>query len=135
MEQQPYQISSITSFDELIGHPRRTGGCILLYCVSGRAVVECNFKARPFCRGDMLIVFSDILFTMRRVSRCFEVRYFELSASLTDEATFTSGGAFFDWLTDHPVFMIPVEKRKGCRPVVVDDRLDRGAVRLSNTGI
>ncbi len=60
----------------------------------------------------MLIVFSDILFTMRRVSRCFEVRYFELSASLTDEATFTSGGAFFDWLTDHPVFMIPVEKRK-----------------------
>lgn len=60
----------------------------------------------------MLIVFSDILFTMQRVSRGFVARYFELSASLTDESTFASDGAFFEWLTDTPVFMIPEEKRK-----------------------
>ena len=39
-------------------------------------------------------------------------RYFELSVALTDETTYTSGGAFFDWLYEYPVFRIPDDRKK-----------------------
>ena len=34
----------MTSFADFIGRPLRTGGCTLLYCTGGRAVVEKNFE-------------------------------------------------------------------------------------------
>lgn len=111
MDRQPYQISDITSFSDFIGRPLRTNGCILLYCTEGRSVVECNFRSMPFRKGDMVIVFSDTLFSMQKTSPGFRTRYFELSVALTDETTFNSGGGFFDWLYEHPVFSIPDDKR------------------------
>lgn len=110
MDQQPYQVSSVTSFADRIDTPLRTPGCILLYCTEGRAIVECNFRTVPFRKGGMIIVFSDTLFSMKKISPGFTTRHFELSAALTDETTFTAAGAFFDWLYEHPVFMIPAEK-------------------------
>lgn len=111
MAQQPYQISTTTSFSDHIGYPLRTTGCILLYCTEGRAVVECNFTTMPFRKNDMIIVFSDTLFLMKRISPGFETRYFELSVALTDETTFNSGGAFFDWLYEHPVLKVADERK------------------------
>lgn len=112
MEKQSYQTSSITSLSDYIGRPMRTTGCILLYCMEGRAVAECNFTDIPFRKGNMAIIFSDTLFSMKRISPDFKVRHFELSVALTDESTFTSAGAFFDWLYEHPVFGIPDERRQ-----------------------
>lgn len=110
MEQKPYQISAVTSFADQIGRPLRTPGCILLYCIGGRAVVECNFRMLPFRKGDIVILFSDTLFSMKKTSPGFRTRYFELSVPLTDETTFTSSGAFFDRLYEQPVFSIPADK-------------------------
>ena len=110
MERQPYQTSSTTSFTELLGRPLRTSGCILLYCTGGRAVVECNFGNRALAKGDIVLIFSDTLFSMKRISPGFSARYFELSVALADEATFTSAGAFFDWLYENPIFRIPDER-------------------------
>lgn len=111
MEEQPYQKSSIISFSDLIGRHFRTAGCILLYCTEGRSVVECNFKSIPFRKGSIFIVFSDTLFSMKKASPGFKARYYELSVALTDETTFTSSGSFFDWLYEHPIFMIPNDKQ------------------------
>lgn len=112
MEQQPYQVSSVTSFADSIDKPLRTYGCILLYCTEGCAVINCNFTNMPFRKGDMTIIFSDTLFAIKRISSGFKTRFFELSVALTDETTFTSTGAFFDWLYEHPVFPVPDEKRQ-----------------------
>lgn len=112
MEHHPYQISSVTSLSNLIGQPIRTTGCLLLYCTEGRSIVECNFKSIPFKNGDILIIFSDTLFSINKISHRFKTRYFELSAALTDETTFNSDGSFFDWLDEHPVFRIPDENKK-----------------------
>lgn len=112
MELQPNQKSYITDFSDFIGRPLRTSGCILLYCTEGRSVVECNFRTMPFRKGDIIIVFSDTLFSMKRISPGFMTRYFELSVALTDETTYTSGGAFFDWLYEYPVFRIPDDRKK-----------------------
>lgn len=107
MEKQPYLISNITSLPDLTGRPLRTTSCIVLYCIEGYAAVECNFTDRPFRKGDMAIILSDVLFSIKRISKGFKVRFFELSVALTDETTFTSAGAFFDWLYEHPVFTVP----------------------------
>lgn len=112
MEKQSYQTSFITSLSDSIGRPIRTTGCILLYCLEGHAVAECNFTDRPFGKGCMAIIFSDTLFSIKRISPGFKARYFELSVALTDESTFTSAGAFFDWLYEHPVFSVPDERKQ-----------------------
>lgn len=111
MENQPYHISAHTSLTDLIGCPLRTTGCILLYCTEGCGVVECNFTETVFRKGHMTVIFSDTLFSIKRISRGFIARYFELSMALTDETTFTSAGALFDWLYDNPVFPIPNDKQ------------------------
>ncbi len=85
---------------------------MMLYCLEGRAVVECNFRSMAFRKGDVVIVFSDTLFSMIKISPGFRARYCELSAALTDETTFNSGGAFFDWLYEHPVFHLDLARRK-----------------------
>lgn len=112
MEQQPYQISSTTSLSDLIGRPLRTTGCILLYCTEGRAVMEWNFTDRPFRKGDMTVIFSDTLFTIKKASPGFKTRYFELSVGLTDETTFTATNTFLDWLYEHPIFPVHGEKKR-----------------------
>lgn len=112
MERQSYQTSSITSLSDYSGRPMRTTGCIVLYCMEGRAVVECNFTDMPFREGNMAIIFSDTLFSMKKINPDFKTRHFELSTALTDESTFTSAGAFFDWLYEHPVFGIPNERKQ-----------------------
>lgn len=106
-----YHTSQTTALTEHLDRPLRTGGCILLICMAGRAVVECNFTPKPFKKGDMAIIFADTLFSVAKISAEFQVRYFELSETFTDETTITSGGGLFDWLYDHPVFSVPDDKR------------------------
>lgn len=112
MDRQTYFTSTITSFSEYLGFPVRTSGCILLYCTEGCAVVECNFTEMAFRKGCMTVIFSDTLFSIKRISRGFMARCFELSEALTDETTFVSTGAFFDWLYEHPIFPVTHDRRK-----------------------
>ena len=74
--------------------------------------MECNFKEIPFRKGDMAVVFSDTLFSVRKISATFRTWYFELSTGLTDETTFTSAGEFFDWLCENPVFPLSAAREK-----------------------
>lgn len=112
METQTYHTVATTSLSDYIGRSMRTPGCILLYCIEGRAIVECNFSVMPFCKGYMAMIFTDTLFSMKRISPDFKARCFELSIALTDESTFTSTEAFFDWLYEHPVFRVPDERKQ-----------------------
>ena len=95
-----------TDLRNYIETPLRTKGCIIIFCVSGYAVVECNFKQRPFRRGYMAVIFSDTLFSVEKVSRDFGVIKFELSLTMTDEVTYISSGPFFDWLDENQVCVI-----------------------------
>lgn len=105
-----HHTSHASGLESLVGRPLRTDGCIMLYCTEGRAVVDCNFTGMALKKGFMALLFSDTLFSIRRTSPGFSARYFELSAPLTDETTFTSAGELFDWLYEHPVFRVPPER-------------------------
>lgn len=104
--------SEITDLRDNLGKPLRTKGCMLMFCTSGCAVLECNFTRMVFRRGYMAVIFSDTLFSVEKVSAGFGVRKFELSVALTDEVTYISSGPFFDWLADNQVFAIPSERRR-----------------------
>lgn len=84
-------------------------------CVSGYAVVECNFTRKPFRHGCIAVIFSDTLFSAVKVSREFRVIKFELSLPLTDEVTYVSSGPFFDWLAENQVCVIPESARNDFR--------------------
>lgn len=112
MEKQPYQTSSITSLSKYIGRQLSTISCIVLYCIEGRAIAECNFTEIPFRKGDMAIIFTDTHFLIRKTDRSFKTRFFELSISLADEATFISTAAFFNWIYEYPVFAIPEDRKQ-----------------------
>lgn len=104
-----YISSENTNLRNNLGKPLRTKGCILLFCISGVAIVECNFTRKTFRRGYMALIFSDTLFSVEKISSDFYVRKFELSVALTDEATYISSGPFFDWLDENQVCIIPKE--------------------------
>lgn len=102
--------SEYSDLRNTLGKPLRTKGCILIFCISGYAVLESNFTRKPFRQGCLAVIFSDTLFSVVRVSRDFKVIKFELSLSLTDEVTYISSGPFFDWLDDNQVCIIPQNK-------------------------
>lgn len=105
----PYFSDTVTDMRAAPGKPLRTRGCIIMICLEGFSVIECNFSRRTFRRGDMAVMFSDTLFSVEKVSRSFSVRKFELSVELCDEATFISTSDFFDWLAANPVVTLSDE--------------------------
>lgn len=106
-----YISTEITDLNDYLGKPLRTNGCILMFCISGYAVLECNFTRKAFRRGRMAVIFSDTLFSVEKVSKNFVAKKFELSVALTDEATYLSSGPFFDWLSENQLCAIPPERR------------------------
>lgn len=107
-----YFSSEITDLRNLIGIPLRTKGCMLLFCISGCAVLELNFVRKAMRQGWMALIFSDTIFSVERVSADFSARKFELSFALTDEVTYLSSGSFFDWLDKNQICVIPLERLK-----------------------
>ncbi len=107
-----YFSSEITDLRNLIGIPLRTKGCMLLFCISGYAVLELNFVRKAMRQGWMALIFSDTIFSVERVSADFSARKFELSFALTDEVTYLSSGSFFDWLDKNQICVIPLERLK-----------------------
>lgn len=107
MTASPYISYEKTDLRDTLGKPLRTKGCILIFCISGCAVVECNFTRMIFRSGCIAMIFSDTLFSVEKVSNDFTVRKYELSVALTDEATFISTGPFFDWLDENQVCVVP----------------------------
>ena len=112
MTQTDYISYEHTDLRKYLGKPLRTKGCILIFCTSGYAVLECNFTRKAFRRGWMAVIFSDTLFSVEKVSVGFNVKKFELSMALTDEATYISSGPFFDWLDENQICVIPDERHK-----------------------
>lgn len=107
-----YITTETTNLKKYLGKPLRTKGCIVMLCISGCAVLECNFTRKAFRCGWMVVIFSDSLCSVEQVSNDFMVRKFELSVALTDEVTYISSGPFFDWLDENQVCVIPDERRR-----------------------
>mgnify|MGYP000153910190 CR=1 FL=1 len=94
-----------TSLYELLGKsPFVANGCTMLLCTEGRAIVAANARKHTFRKGDLLVLFSDTLFSPLRISPSFVAEYISVSLELTEEIFYKmTSSAFWDGLYEHPV--------------------------------
>lgn len=93
-----------------LGGASAPDGCILLFCVSGRALVSVDFKPYAVRSRDIILISPDILFVVNDVSESFAAKRIEISSGLFDEATFTLSSPFFDYLYGHSIFRTSPEQ-------------------------
>lgn len=85
------------------GSAIRTKGCLLLFCLQGRAIVSANLERRVFRRGNIAVIFPDTLFVVHGTCGDFRVRTIEMSPELTDEVILPLSSTFFERIYNEPI--------------------------------
>lgn len=86
-------------------------GCFIFSCLEGRAVLSVNFRKFGLKKGDFMIVYSDTYPMFVQTSPGFSLSYCILSPEFSYEAAHPVSIEFLDFLFDHPVFLIPNNKK------------------------
>ena len=94
-----------------LGSAIRTKGCLLLFCLQGRAIVSANLERRVFRRGDIAVIFPDTLFVVHGTGGDFRVRLIEISSALTDEVILPLSSVFFERIYNQPILPTTGEER------------------------
>jgi AraC-like DNA-binding protein len=102
----------VSDWRDAQGKNIHTSGCILLVCEEGMAVVSVDFKRKPVRKGDIVLIFPDMVFIVNEVSKLFKIRYLKVSSSLCDEATVALSSQFFDIIYDSPILHTSPEQRE-----------------------
>lgn len=93
-----------TGLQQYIKKPLVTDGCIVLICTQGFSTVSVNFSKKVFRKGDIALVFSDVLFVPINKSALFEITYISLSKSILEEAFFKiTSLPFWDFICENPI--------------------------------
>lgn len=71
--------TGVTDWQQSVGRPLRTAGCLLFLCTAGRAVVSVNMQKKPLRCGSLLVVTQDMFAMPEAVSVDFAARYVSLS--------------------------------------------------------
>lgn len=94
-----------------LGSAIRTKGCLLLFCLQGKAIVSANLERRVFCSGSIAVVFPDTLFVVHGTCGDFRVRMIEMSSALADEVILPLSSAFFERICNEPILPTTGELR------------------------
>lgn len=94
-----------------LGSAIRTKGCLLLFCLQGRAIVSANLERRVFRRGDIAVIFPDTLFVVHGTGGDFRVQLIEISSALTDEVILPLSSVFFERIYNQPILPTTGEER------------------------
>lgn len=87
------------------------GGCTLLLCTKGRAVISTNTQKRTFINGDLLLLFSNMLFAPFKISATFSAEYIYLSQELMEEIFYKmTSEKFWEGVYSHPVLRLSAEQ-------------------------
>lgn len=57
--------TGVTDWQQSVGRPLRTAGCLLFLCTAGRAVVSVNMQKKPLRCGSLLVVTQDMFASPR----------------------------------------------------------------------
>ncbi|MDX4973958.1 helix-turn-helix domain-containing protein [Myroides odoratimimus] len=80
--------------------------CSILFCTEGRAVISVNFKHHSFSKGDVLIVFWDIIPIVINSTTNFKINWCFLSAELTYEICSPLSTEFFNYMISNPIYHV-----------------------------
>ncbi|MBP3483235.1 MAG: helix-turn-helix transcriptional regulator [Alistipes sp.] len=114
METAQHKESTGTSdWHEYVGRTIRTDGLLLSLCTDGKAAVSVNMQKVSFRKGDLLVLTSDVYFSVSEVSECFSTRYASLSEENIETAYYMITSAYvWDYLHYHPILRLSQSQRK-----------------------
>lgn len=105
--------TGITDWRKSIGRTIRTDGCIFFLCTSGRASVTTGMQKTIFRTGDMLVLTSDVYFSVRGVSDSFSARCASLSERMIGTAYYkTASMSLWDYLHFSPILRLTPEQQR-----------------------
>ena len=104
-------IAGVTDLGELSGRSYIPNECMLLLCREGRAVVTLNSRRQPLRKGDLVVLFSDVLFSPVRLSPGFRAEYLCLSQKLMEKVYFDlTSESFWELMTNQNIFRPTAEQ-------------------------
>lgn len=93
-----------TNLKVSLGHPLDSNGCTLLLCTEGSAVVSVNFQKQIFRKGDIALLFYDIVFETIKVSESFSVLYVSLPNEAIESTMYKMTSiSFWDFVYTYPI--------------------------------
>lgn len=100
-----------TDLRELIGRTYIPNECVLLLCTEGRAIITMNSRKQAIRKGDLVILFSDVLLSPVHLSPAFCVNYLHFSHSLMEKIYYDlTSETFWKLIYDNPVFRLSEEQ-------------------------
>lgn len=92
-----------TNMKSYTNRPLSTRGCTILICNSGKATISINFRKLLFKKGDIIFLFSDMMFILVNSSSDFSTTYCAASSELLNEVTYNIPWGFYEYLYINPV--------------------------------
>lgn len=109
----PNESIGITDWYKSAGRSIRTSGCLFFFCINGRAVVSVNMQKTIFRKGDLLVLTSDVYFSVSEVSAHFSARYISLSETMIETAYYKiTSTALWDYLHYAPILKLSPDQQK-----------------------
>lgn len=108
----PNESAGVTDWHTSVGRTVRTDGCVLLLCTAGKAEVAVDMKKTVFSKGDLLILTSDIYFSVAEVSEDFSAHYAALSETMLETAYYKiTSMSLWDYLHYAPILRLSAEQQ------------------------
>lgn len=96
-------VAGESGLEPLLCHPMRIEGGMLVFCLSGEAVVEVNMEEYHMVAGTETILLNvSSVFSLEKSSDSFNVLYIMVSPAMLDAVTHRLPVSFFDYLQRYP---------------------------------
>ncbi len=98
-------VAGETDLQELSGRSYIPNECMLLLCKEGRAVVTINSRKQSLRKGDLVVLFSDVLFSPLQLSPAFRVDYLCFSQRLMEKIYYDlTSESFWEVISEKHIF-------------------------------
>lgn len=96
--------AGITNLQESLERPLDINGFTLLLCTAGTAIVSANFQKRIIKKGDVIFLFTDVVFITLKTSKAFSAEYISLSDETIEEVYYKiTSVPFWDFMYENPI--------------------------------
>lgn len=100
-----------TDLRELTGRTFIPNECVLILCSAGRSVVSINSRKEIIREGDLVVLFSDVIFSSLQVSNLFRADFLIFSHKLMEKIYYDlTSGSFWRMIYDNHILHLSDEQ-------------------------
>lgn len=100
-----------TDLRELMGRTFIPNECVLILCSAGRSVVSINSRKEIIREGDLVVLFSDVIFSSLQVSNLFRADFLIFSHKLMEKIYYDlTSGSFWRMIYDNHILHLSDEQ-------------------------